>query len=217
MLSLLPLASDAVSESPHVVPLYQEMIKIFASSASRPSEHYLSCTCSAETLLKWLHRVHCEHRQNKELSVIQWTSFIKICLMYGAINLDRFQVQMLSGSRLYIIAKNQSLPLLPIIEAIISMMQHHTFEAFRLGYDEIWGPVKLMPSPRCLVDLCRLWIYEHTPRGQMPSIAAQLGLPSAYRHFLAADTSPVLEKYTFHRSRAKKTIMQNQNRIAQMQ
>ena len=208
-LSWDPLVSDAVSESTHTVPLYQEMIKIFASSAS--------LRCPVYNLITWLSQVFEAHNQNNELLVIQWTSFIKICLMHGVIPLHSTEIQILSSSHLYALAKIEYLPLLPVSEAFISMMPHHTFEAYRLEHEKTYGTRVLMPSPRSLVDLCRLWIYEHVPEGKMPSIATQLGLPSGCMNLLTADTTPVLVKYTFHTSTAKKIIMQHQNRIAQTQ
>ena len=209
----------SVSESTEVLSLYHEITKILISSASQPNEHYLLCECPGVELCPgcgivgcWLDLVYKAHHENNEPVFTFKSSLMKTCVMHGVINLTGVLVKWLNGLFHCMVENDHLLVMLRLIETIISMMPHHAYETFRLKYNQ--KTRTLRPLSRCLVDLCRLWIYEHVPRGQMPSIATQLGLPPGCVYVLTADTSPVLVENTFHESKARTIIMQDQHRIA---
>ena len=210
---------SSISEPHQVLSLNHEMLKILISSACGPHEHDLPCKYPGVDLRQgyffvWMNSLYWEHFENKETMFMFNSSILKTCLMYGAINFTGGLVNWLAGFYHSLVTNEYSRLFFPITEAMISMLPHQAYETFRLRYKQRTGTFRHLP--RCLVDLCRLWIYEHMPRGQMPSIVTQLGLPPGSVSVLTADTSPVLVENTFHHSKARKIIIQDQHRIAQM-
>ena len=156
-----------------------------------------------------------------DIQISQQYVYTTAQLTYAGVEINNEQMEKILMERHFVTPKSQSARV-GILQNCVSMMPHHVFERYRLQlrasaklkqipqgklFDLLFGsggPIQYLPihkelkfsdedeEPRSLVALCRLWLCEHLPKGRMPLISTQLGLPRRCVDLLTLGTHPVL-------------------------
>ena len=156
-----------------------------------------------------------------DIQISQQYVYTTAQLTYAGVEINNEQMEKILMERHIVTPKIQSARV-GILQNCVSMMPHHVFERYRLQlrasaklkqmpqgelFDCCFGSDGILPyllihkelqfsdedeEPRSLVAICRLWLYEHLPKGRMPLISTQLGLPRRCVDLLTLGTQPVL-------------------------